>query len=160
MITAGMTIGQAGIDMIKRWEGFHAQAYLDPIGIPTIGFGTIRVNGRPVKMGMTCTMQQAEMWLMEEVNVSIVPHLHRLLKVPVNQKIFDSLCSFIYNLGIGNFSKSTMLRMLNAGDYRGAADQFPRWNRAGGKVWNGLTKRRMAERELFLAGLAELSIAY
>jgi len=107
---------------------------------------------------MSCTMQQAEMWLMEEVNVSIVPHLHRLIMVPVTQKIFDSLCSFIYNLGIGNFSKSTMLRMLNARDYRGAADQFPRWNKAGGKVWTGLTNRRLAERGLFLAGCAEMGV--
>ncbi|MGL4733219.1 MAG: lysozyme, partial [Fusobacteriaceae bacterium] len=74
----------------------------------------------------------------------------QLVIVKINKNQFDALVSFCYNCGSGNLQTSTLLRKLNAGDYPGAAEEFPRWNRAGGKVLNGLIKRREAEKELFL----------
>jgi lysozyme len=73
----------------------------------------------------------------------------RLVKVPLAQGQFDALVSFSFNVGLGALGSSTLLRKLNAGDYRGAAAEFPRWNKAGGKVYEGLTRRRAAERSLF-----------
>lgn len=145
-----MKIGSHGLEIIKKWEGFKAQAYLDPIKIPTIGYGTIKVDGKPVKLGMTCTKEQAEKWLEEHVNEEVVPCIEKLVKVPLTQYQFDALCSFIYNLGCGNFSNSTLLRLLNEKDYLGASKQFIKWNRAGGKILTGLTNRRRDETSLFL----------
>lgn len=73
------------------------------------------------------------------------------IRVPINQRMFDALVSFTYNVGVKALNDSTLLKLLNQRDYRGAADQFKRWNRAGGKVSNGLTKRRAAEEALFLS---------
>ncbi len=72
------------------------------------------------------------------------------VKVPINQNQFDALVSLTYNIGIGAFKDSTLLKKLNVKDYKGAAEQFPRWNRGGGRVLNGLVKRRKIEMELFL----------
>jgi len=154
---AKFKIGQLGLDLIKVSEGFYSKAYKDPIGIPTIGYGTIKVDGKPVTMGMTCTKEQAEQWLIEHIEHECGAAISTLVKVPINQEIFDSLCSFIYNLGIGNFRSSTLLKLLNAKDYEGAANQFLRWNRAGGKVYKGLTTRRNNEREIFLVGARKLN---
>ena len=77
----------------------------------------------------------------------------RAVRVPVNENQFAALVSFTYNIGAGSLSRSTLLRKLNDGDYAGAADEFPRWNKAGGRVLNGLVRRRAAERELCEGGL-------
>ena len=78
------------------------------------------------------------------------PEVERLVKVPLNSSQWDALVSFTYNLGAANLESSTLLRLLNRGDYVGAAEQFPRWNKAGGKELAGLTRRRAAERAMFL----------
>ena len=137
----------AGLDLIKRFEGFSAKAYPDPAHgwkVPTIGYGTTA----GVKMGDTITKERAEELLREDVK-RFEDQVLRLVKVPLTQGQFDALTSFVYNLGPGNLSNSTLLRLLNAGDYKGAAAQFDRWNKAGGKVLPGLVRRRAAERALF-----------
>ena len=145
-----MKTSQSGISLIKGFEGERINAYDDGVGVWTIGCGTIKYpNGVRVKKGDTCTEAQAESYLKNDL-VKFENAINRLVKVPLNQNQFDALSSFTYNLGETNLSSSTLLKKLNAKDYAGAADQFPRWNKAGGKVMNGLTRRREAERNLFL----------
>ena len=145
-----MKTSQSGISLIKGFEGERINAYDDGVGVWTIGCGTIKYpNGVRVKKGDTCTEAQAESYLKNDL-VKFENAINRLVKVPLNQNQFDAISSFTYNLGETNLSSSTLLKKLNAKDYTGAADQFPRWNKAGGKVMNGLTRRREAERNLFL----------
>lgn len=145
-----MKTSNSGINLIKSFEGKHLKAYDDGVGVLTIGFGTIKYpNGVRVKKGDTCTEEQAESYLKNDL-VKFENAINRLVKVPLTQNQFDALASFTYNLGETNLSISTLLKKLNAKDYKGAADQFERWNKAGGKVMNGLTRRRKAEKELFL----------
>lgn len=145
-----MNTSQTGINLIKGFEGKRLTAYDDGVGVWTIGYGTIKYpNGVRVKKGDTCTDAQAESYLKNDL-VKFESAINRLVKVPLNQNQFDALASFTYNLGETNLSKSTLLKKLNAKDYLGAADQFLVWNRAGGKVLNGLVRRREAERNLFL----------
>ena len=139
-----MHTSQKGLDLIKSFEGLRLSAYKDVVGVVTIGYGT--TSG--VKMGDTITKERAEELLREDV-ARFESQVLRLVKVPLTQGQHDALVSFVYNLGAGNLSNSTLLRLLNAGDYAGAAAQFDRWNKAGGKVLAGLVRRRAAERALF-----------
>ena len=141
-----MHISQKGIDLIKSSEGLRLEAYRDSVGVLTIGYGTTR----GVKPGMKITADQAEQYLKADV-ARFEPELAALVKVPLNQNQWDALMSFVYNLGSANLASSTLLKLLNAGDCARAADQFPRWNKAGGKELPGLTKRRAAEQALFLS---------
>lgn len=143
-----MNISEQGLQLIKRFEGLHLKTYIDPVGIPTIGYGTIVANGRPIKMGMTITEQQAEDFLYADLQ-RFEDYVNQALHVPVSQEQFDALVSFVYNLGPTNFRKSTLLRLINQGRYAEAQPQFLRWNRAGGTVLKGLTRRRLAEAALF-----------
>lgn len=147
-------ISKIGLDIIKEFEGFKSHAYIDPVGIPTIGYGTTRVNGQPVVLGMTCTENQAEMWLFEEVEHKCYKIIEKKVKVDINQNMFDALISFIYNVGTGNFSSSTLLRVLNKKDYKEASNQFNRWVfgnvRGVKKKLPGLVRRRKVESELFI----------
>nr|WP_256659775.1 lysozyme [Pseudomonas sp. LS-2] len=102
------------------------------------------------RKGMTITEEQAERMLMNDV-ARFEPELDRLVKVSLSQNQWDALMSFVYNLGSANLASSTLLKLLNAGDYDRAAAQFGRWNRAGGKEMPGLTARRFAEQTLFLS---------
>lgn len=143
--------GQKGLDLIKQFEGLRLKAYDDGVGVWTIGYGTIRYpNGVRVKSGDTCTKEQAEQYLKTDLD-SFENVINTKVKVTLTQNQFDALACFVYNVGATNFSNSTLLRKLNAKDYSGAADQLLRWNKAGGKVMNGLTRRREAERKLFLS---------
>jgi lysozyme len=99
---------------------------------------------------MVITEDQANQLLTEELN-HFVEIINQVVQVDLTQNQFDALVSFTYNLGDGNLRKSTLLRKLNAGDYQGAADEFPKWDRAGGQVIAGLLRRRNAERDLFLS---------
>lgn len=139
-----MRISQHGLDLIKEFEGLRLSAYICPAGVPTIGYGTTA----GVKVGQTITKERAEEMLRADV-AAFERHVLRLVKVPLTQGQFDALVAFVYNVGAGAFEKSTMLRQLNAGLYADAARQFDRWNKAGGKVLAGLTRRRAAERALF-----------
>jgi lysozyme len=139
-----MHISQKGIDLIKAYEGLRLEAYQDSVGVWTIGYGTTR----GVKAGQKITRAEAEQFLQAEV-ARFEPQLSALVKVPLKQNQYDALTSFIYNLGATNLGSSTLLKLLNAGDYAGAAKQFGRWSKAGGKELAGLTARRAAESAMF-----------
>ena len=141
-----MQISKAGLDLIKQFEGLYLQAYRCPAGVPTIGYG----HTAGVAMGQTITQQQADDYLRRDVR-QFERAVSRLVRVPLTQGQFDALVSFAFNLGEGALAQSTLLRLLNAGDYAGAAAQFDRWNKAGGRVLPGLVRRRAAERALFEA---------
>lgn len=141
-----MQISKAGLDLIKQFEGLYLKAYRCPAGVPTIGYG----HTAGVAMGQTITQQQADDYLRRDVR-QFERAVARLVTVPLTQGQFDALVSFAFNLGEGALAQSTLLRLLNAGDHAGAADQFDRWNKAGGRVLPGLVRRRAAERALFEA---------
>ena len=146
-----MQTSDKGIDLIKQFEGCKLTAYQDSVGVWTIGYGwTQPVDGKPIRAGMTIKQETAER-LLKTGLVSYESDVSRLVKVGLTQGQFDALVSFTYNLGARSLSTSTLLLKLNAGDYAAAADEFLRWNKAGGKVLNGLTRRREAERALFLS---------
>ena len=146
-----MQTSEKGIALIKQFEGCKLTAYQDSVGVWTIGYGwTKPVDGKPIRAGMTINQETAER-LLKTGLVSYESDVSRLVKVGLTQGQFDALVSFTYNLGARSLSTSTLLRKLNTGDYAGAADEFLRWNKAGGKVLNGLTRRREAERALFLS---------
>ncbi|WP_101706491.1 lysozyme [Enterobacter kobei] len=146
-----MQTSDKGIALIKQFEGCKLTAYQDSVGVWTIGFGwTQPVDGKPIRAGMTIKQETAER-LLKTGLVSYESDVSRLVKVGLTQGQFDALVAFTYNLGARSLSTSTLLRKLNAGDYTGAAAEFMSWNKAGGKVLNGLTRRREAERALFLS---------
>lgn len=135
-----------GLLLIKSFEGLRLQAYRDAVGVWTIGYGTTR-NVRP---GMRISEAEAEQFLQQDLN-RFEQAINEAVKVPINDNQFSALVSFTYNVGSGAFRSSTLLKMLNQRrNLRATADQFPRWNRAGGRVLAGLTRRRNAERALFL----------
>ncbi|PHM75099.1 lysozyme [Xenorhabdus kozodoii] len=143
-----MEISESGINKLKSYEGLRLQAYPDPAtgAAPwTIGYG----HTRGVKPGQVITAQQAEEFLHQDLN-PIYGAIQRLVKVPLTQGQFDALCSFIFNVGIGNFTHSTLLKKLNAGDYQGAAREFLKWDRADGRELAALRMRRQSEKETFL----------
>lgn len=144
-----MKTSNSGIDLICSFEGLRLKAYDDGVGVWTIGYGTTVINGVTVKKGDTCTADQAKSYMAQDLK-KFESAVNTAVKVPLNQNQFDALVSLTYNIGIGAFKDSTLLKKLNAKDYKGAAEQFPRWNRGGGRVLNGLIKRRKIEMELFL----------
>lgn len=145
-----MKTSTSGINLIKQFEGKRLVAYQDSVGVWTIGFGTIKYpNGQRVKSGDTCTDVQAETYLKNDL-VKFENAINRLVKVNLNQNQFDALASFTYNLGETNLANSTLLKKINAKDFKGAADEFLKWVNAGGKRLQGLVNRRNAERSLFL----------
>ncbi|EQA1884668.1 lysozyme [Citrobacter freundii] len=143
-----------GIVLIKKFEGCRLTAYPDPGtgSAPwTIGYGwTHPVDGKPVRPGMTIDQATADR-LLKTGLVSYENDVLKLVRVKLTQGQFDALVSFAYNVGSRALSTSTLLKKLNVGDIKGAADEFLRWNKAGGKVMPGLTNRRKAERDVFLS---------
>ncbi len=146
-----MIVNKAAIDLIKEFEGFEPKAYRDHVGIWTIGYGTTKAAGVGIdpKDGMSITQDDAERYLQLAVQ-KFAAQIEDMIDVPVNDNQFGALVSLAYNIGPGSLAKSTVMKRLNAGDYQGAADAFAMWNKAGGKVLAGLTRRRAAERDLFL----------
>ena len=139
-----MKISEEGIALIKKFEGCKLEAYLDAVDVPTIAYG----RTKEVQMGDTCTQQQAEDWLEEEL-VEYEGYVEKAVTVPLEQNQFDALVSWTYNLGPSNLNKSTALKLLNMSEYDGVPAQLKRWNKAGGKVLDGLVRRREAEALLF-----------
>ena len=133
-----------GINLIKHFEGCELEAYKCPAGVWTIGYGHIK----GVQQGDVITEQQADDMLVEELE-EYENYIHNLVNCPLNQNQFDALVAWVYNLGSSNLQASTLLKVLNAGDYAGVPAQMLRWNKAGGKVLEGLTRRRQAEADLF-----------
>lgn len=140
-----MKINQLGLDLVKGFEGLRLRAYLDAVKVVTIGFG----HTRTARMGQVITEAEAELLLRDDLK-DAESDVARLVKVGLGANEHAALVSFVFNLGATNFAKSTLLRKLNVGDRVGAASEFLKWNRAGGKILAGLTRRRKAERELFL----------
>ena len=137
--------GEAGFDLVRRSEGCRLTAYRDIVGVLTVGYGH---TGSDVVEGMTITQDQADQMLRYDCQFSEMA-VKRLVAVELNQEQYDALVDFVFNCGVGAFQKSTLLRRLNRGDYDGAAEEFPKWNQAGGVVVQGLVKRRRAEQQLF-----------
>lgn len=122
-------------------------AYKDDVGIPTICHG----HTDNVRMGQIATADQCRQWLLEDLDTANAA-IDRAVTVDITDYERIALASFIYNVGEGNFRSSTLLKLINQGQFCAAAGQFPRWNKAKGKVLPGLTKRRAAERALFMEG--------
>lgn len=142
-------ISEQGFAIIREFEGFRANAYLDTGGVWTIGFGTIKYpDGTKVKKGDTCTKGQAELWLKNDCQW-VDTCLDKYVKVNINQNQFDALASFVYNIGEKAFAKSTMLTLINKGDLKAASAQFDRWVYDNGVKIYGLANRRAKEKTLF-----------
>ena len=145
-----MLVSNLGVDLICDFEGKRLVAYDDGVGIWTIGFGTtIYPNGIRVKKGDTCTEAQAKVYMQNDLK-KFEHAVNDAVNIPLNQNQFDALVSLTYNIGAAAFSKSTLVKKLNAGDISGAADQFDVWINAGGKRMQGLVNRRSKEKLLFL----------
>ena len=152
-----MKTGEKGLELIRHYEGCMLIAYVCPAGKWTIGYGH---TGAEVKKGMNIDIFQANIYLRQDVGgaESIVKNA---VHVPLNQNQFDALVSFVFNVGPGrkglkdgfvtlkNGNPSTLLRLINDGDFAGALAEFPKWNKANGRPSQGLTNRREAEQELF-----------
>lgn len=132
------------IDIVKKYEGLYLEAYLCPAGIPTIGYG----HTLNVRMGQKISEIQADLYLDHDFEEA-EEQVKGAVKVPLTPQQLGALTSFVFNLGIGQFKKSTLLKKLNAGDYQGAAREFDKWVFANGKRLLGLIKRRAEERKLF-----------
>ena len=141
-----MNYSKQGLQLTEKFEGVRLEAYLDQVGVPTIGYG----HTRGVKLGDTCTQEQAEQWLLDDVRAcELCVNFH--VAVPLTQGEFDALVDFCFNLGCGALTGSTLLRKLNSSDFNGAAGEFEKWSHAGGKVVAGLLRRRIEEENEFLS---------
>ena len=155
----GRRVSRKGIALVAEFEGFArtrpgnpnlAFPYLDPVGIPTIGYGETK--------GITMSTapwskRKARRRLKRRLNQDFAPTV-RALKLPLTQAMFDALVSFVYNVGPGALGTDTGIgRALRAKHWRTAADELLKWDKAGGKTLAGLTRRRQAERDLFLSDL-------
>lgn len=142
-------INERGLQLVKHFEGLYLKAYRDEVGVITIGWGHTGLQHRDgtVYMGRTITKAQAEELLRYDMN-QFEARVKAFVKVPLTSDQFSALVAFDFNLG--KLNQSTLLKKLNAGNYAGAANEFVRWNQAGGKVLRGLTRRRLSERNLFM----------
>jgi len=160
---------ESAVNLVKSFEGIpdgdpttvNIDPYLDPVGIWTIGWGhAIVYKGRFLRGEVDrvqakllypngLTMAQCDQLIRADM-MDAARDVEHLVKVPLTENQFAALVDFTFNLGAGNLEKSTLLRLLNAGDYAGAAAEFGKWNKAGGKILAGLVNRRERERQLFL----------
>jgi lysozyme len=141
-------LSQEGLNHIKKSERLRLTAYLPTKDdVWTIGWG----HTKTARKGMVITEKQAQKLLRQDL-AWVRTTISTLVRVPLSQSQYDALASFIFNIGRTKFAKSTLLRKLNSGDYLGAANEFPRWNKQKGKVLRGLTRRRKEERASFLKG--------
>ena len=141
-----MRTSVAGRRLIQDFEGFHSTRYLCPAGLPTIGHGHVL---RKNEVFTRITLRDGEALLVRDLE-AVEGALESLVTAPLTQNQFDALASLIYNIGSGNFARSTLLKRLNEGRYAEAAEQFGRWVKSGDKTLPGLVKRRAAEMQLFL----------
>jgi len=140
-----MNISNTGLALIKVFEGCLLEAYQDSVGVWTIGHG----HTLQVKHGDMITAAGAELLLLNDLK-SVEHTLNSVVLTPLTQNQYDALCSFVFNLGTKAFSGSTLLKKINSEEYAAAADEIVKWNKAGGQPEAGLTRRRTAERQLFL----------
>ena len=140
-----MHISERGFELIKKFEGCELEAYQCAAGVWTIGYG----HTKDVQEGDKWTEEKAEFMLWRELEDEYEEYVNNLVTVPLNQCQFDALVSWVYNLGPSNLKKSTLLKKLNAGEYNEVPAQIKRWNKVGGKVLPGLTRRREEEALMF-----------
>lgn len=139
------TWSKSGADLTERFEQCRLTAYWDALGkVWTIGWG----HTRGVTQGLSCTQAQADQWLDDDM-AGCVADVNANVKVPLTQNEFDALCDFSFNLGCAALNGSTLLKYLNAGNFAAAAQEFQKWDHAGGAVVAGLLKRRIAEQDEF-----------
>lgn len=151
-----LTLSPAGLKLIQSFEGCEKamkgtrrfKAYVDPVGVLTIGWGHTNATGRAFSAESVWTQAECNAALREDM-AKFESAVRSLSKIPLAQCQFDALVSFAYNCGAGNLKSSTLLRKVNRRDFAGAAREFAKWNKAGGRVLKGLTRRRAAEATLF-----------
>ncbi|NEQ44817.1 MAG: lysozyme [Leptolyngbya sp. SIOISBB] len=144
-------INEDGIIIVKSFEGLELQAYQDSVGIWTIGYGHTSMAGPPqVVPGMVITEAEADEILRRDLDL-FEAGVTRGLTIATNSDQYSAMVSFAFNVGLGAYRDSTLLRKHNAGDFAGAADEFLRWVNAGGQFLPGLLRRRRAERALYLS---------
>lgn len=148
-----MNISEKGTALIREFEGLRLKAYLDAVGVPTIGFGsTFYEDGSKVKLGDVITKERAEQLLRFHINKTFIPAISPAIKVNLNQNQQDSILSFTYNVGSAGFLKSTLLKKINNNPLDPSIEsEFLRWNKAKGKVLSALTKRRQKEADLYFS---------
>jgi len=139
------------VPFVADWEGLRTSAYLDPVNVPTICYG----HTQGVYIGQEIDRKKCDEMLKEELG-EYMAAVDNAVTVPLPDTRLAALASFAYNVGIGNFRRSTLLRKLNAGDTAGACDELRRWVYAKGKKLRGLVRRREAERELCLRGMNDV----
>jgi lysozyme len=144
-MTNQMTPSENCVALTKEFEGCQLTAYSDPAGVWTVGYGH---TGSDVRQGVTITQHQADDFLMADLKEA-GRFVNIYVKVQINQNQFDALTDFVYNLGVGSFKSSTLLLLINNGDFDKAALEFGKWNKAGAVEVPGLTRRRAAEAALF-----------
>ncbi len=144
-VRTNMHISAEGLSLIKKFEGCELKAYRCAANVLTIGYGTIK----NVTEGMEITQEEAETLLQEEMH-EYEGYINDMVKVPLEQHQFDAMVSWVFNLGSGNLSSSTLLKKLNNSEYDEVPAQIRRWNKAGGKVLDGLIRRREAEALMFM----------
>jgi lysozyme len=147
-------VSKIAINLIKEFEGFKDYAYIDTDGTPVIGYGLSRIGGIPVQIGDRISSTQADAALKAHLQ-EIHRELDKIIKVELSDRQLSALASISFNVGVDNLKSSTLIQKINAKDYTGAADEFLRWDKAnlqGAFVqMPGLTRRRSAERQLFLS---------
>ena len=150
-----LTISQNCLNLIRKWEGLYLDAYLNSVGIWSIGYGTTEYpDGKKVKQGDDISIQQARKFLQYKVD-RVADEVNQLIRVALTQNQFDALVSFCYNVGITEFKYSSLLEKLNQGDYQSAAHEFSRWNKVMVNevkiILPDLVNRRDDEKNLFLS---------
>jgi lysozyme len=150
-----MQINENGLALIRKFEGFRGKAYRDAVGVWTIGYGHTSMAGLPqVKTGLTIDRNRATIILAKDVAL-FAEGVAGLVKVELNDNQFSALVSFAYNVGLGNFRKSSVLTAVNHEDFAAVPRRLALWSKAGGRVLPGLVKRRAAEAELFATDVEE-----
>lgn len=139
-----MNISEKGLQLLKHYEGCELNAYRCSADVLTIGYG----HTKGVTEDMVITQEEADQMLQDEMP-EYESYINDMVTVDLNQDQFDAMVCWVYNLGSGNLASSTLLKVLNEGDYEAVPEQMKRWNKAGGKVLNGLIKRRDSEAKLF-----------
>ena len=146
-------VSPIAVNLIKEFEGFKSYAYIDTDGTPVIGYGLSRIAGQPVKIGDRISVDQANAALQAHLQ-EIHRELDRAIHVELSDRQLSALASISFNVGVNSIKNSTLIRKINAKDYIGAANEFMRWDKANlsGRLvpMPGLTRRRSAERALFL----------
>jgi lysozyme len=145
-----MRVNEKGLEIIKQYEGLRLKPYLCQAGVPTVGYGaTTYLDGSKVQMtDKAITKKMADALLVHHVKFA-EDAVNNLVKVSITEDQFSALVSLVFNIGVGAFKDSTLLKLLNLGSIQAAGEQITRWNKVGGKPSDGLTKRRKSEYDLY-----------